>query len=92
MKQGEVLHTYTVVIYGDLTGDCIFDEMDIVILNLYISYSLAPSEDILNGTPRFIAGALNQDDVLDELDKSLQNNILAYFGKMNQVTGVYVVY
>lgn len=92
MKQGEVLDSYTIVIFGDLTGDAFFNEEDIVILNLYSAFALSPEEDILDGSPRFIACDLTHDDLLDERDKSVLNLYLAYIGEIDQTTGTFIAY
>lgn len=64
---GVVYDTYEILVYGDLTGDGIADESDIIIINLYVSWNLQNTEEFEQSIS-FLAADLTKDGVVDESD------------------------
>ena len=64
---GVVYDTYEILVYGDLTGDGIADESDIIIVNLYVSWNLQNTEEFEQSIS-FLAADLTKDGVVDESD------------------------
>ena len=83
VKDGEVLESYTAVIFGDLDGSGYCDESDWVILDMYISYLYDIPEDSVQ---YFVADATG-DGFIDESDIMYYDLILSYISDFDQVTG-----
>ena len=81
--RGEVLETYTVVVAGDVNGDCLVDATDYVWLDLAETYDVS-----LEGVSA-LAAELTGDGVVDVSDKIALDSYLIFAGEINQVAGTY---
>lgn len=87
-KNGEILKSYTVVFFADANGDCVVDESDIVLIDLYNSMILMPQEN----TPEFLAMDCTRDSVVDESDFFIVDMVICLLGEIDQVNGGIVLY
>jgi len=81
--RGEVLETYTVVVAGDVNGDCLVDATDYVWLDLAETYDVS-----LEGVSA-LAAELTGDGVVDVSDKIALDSYLIFAGEINQAAGTY---
>lgn len=81
--KGEVLETYTVVIAGDINGDCVVDATDYIWLDLAETYSVN-----LEGASA-LAAELTGDGSVDVSDKIALDSCLVFAGNIDQTTGTY---
>lgn len=88
VKSGEVIESYTIIIFGDATGDGIIDESDFVMIDLYNAMLYFPEED----SPEFLGMDCNRDGVVDESDIVLVDLTNAFMGEIDQVNGGIIFY
>lgn len=88
IKNGEVLRSYCVIFFADATGDCVVDESDIVLIDLYNSMVLMPDEN----TPEFLAMDCTRDGVVDEGDFFVVDMVICLLGEIDQVNGGIILY
>lgn len=88
VKNGEVIESYTIIIFGDATGDGIIDESDFVMIDLYNAMLYFPEED----SPEFLGMDCNRDGVVDESDIVLVDLTNAFMGEIDQVNGGIMFY
>lgn len=81
--RGEVLEAYTVVVAGDVNGDCLVDATDYVWLDLAETYDAS-----LEGVSA-LAAELTGDGVVDVSDKIALDSYLIFAGEINQAAGTY---
>lgn len=81
--RGETLETYTVIVAGDVNGDCLVDATDYVWLDLAEAYEVA-----LEGTAA-LAAELTGDNTIDVSDRIALDSYLIFAGDINQATGTY---
>lgn len=84
----EIVDSYTVIIFGDATGDGIIDESDFVMIDLYNAMLYFPDED----SPEFLGMDCNRDGVVDESDIVLVDLTNAFMGEIDQVNGGIIFY
>ena len=84
----EIVDSYTVIIFGDATGDGIIDESDFVMIDLYNAMLYFPEED----SPEFLGMDCNRDGVVDESDIVLVDLTNAFMGEIDQVNGGIIFY
>ena len=88
MQNGVLLDRYSVVYFGDATGDGVVDESDFVMIDLYNAMLYAPQET----SPEYIGMDCTRDGVVDESDLVLVDLVNAYMGEINQVDGGIIFY
>lgn len=84
--KGEVLETYTVVVAGDLNGDCLVDATD------YLWYDLAETYEVTFDGLSALAADLTGDGIINVNDKIALDSYLIFAGDINQATGTYEAY
>ena len=82
----EVIETYTVIIAGDLNGDCLVDSTD------YLWYDLAETYEVTFDGNVSLAADLTADGVIDVNDKIALDSYLVFAGRIDQATGTYSAY
>ena len=82
-SNGELVESFDVIIFGDLTGDGMVDESDFTIIDLYNSWSLEDFETFPE-TPYFFAGDVTGDESVDESDLSIVDMVIGWVGEINQ--------
>lgn len=88
IKDDDVVESYTVIVFGDATGDAVIDESDFVMIDLYNAMLNMPDED----SPEFKGMDCNRDGVIDESDIVLVDLANAFMGEINQVNGGIIFY
>lgn len=84
--RGEVLETYTVIVAGDVSGDCLVDATD------YVWYDLAETYDVSLEGAAAIAADITADGTVDVNDKIALDSYLVFAGEIDQATGTYAAY
>jgi len=64
IKEGEVVDTYTIIIFGDINGDGYVDAFDVPDVMAFVDYNSQYGE----GSPQELAADVNGDGYVDELD------------------------
>ena len=67
VKNGEVVDTFTIVIFGDITGDGYIDAFDLTVLNSVANYE----EEFEEGSAQGLSGDLNNDTFIDTYDTAV---------------------
>lgn len=88
IKDGGVVESYTVIIFGDTTGDAVIDESDFVMIDLFNAMLNMPEED----DPRFKGMDCNRDGAVDESDVVLADLVNAFLGEIDQVNGGIILF
>lgn len=88
VQNGVTVDSYSVVFFGDATGDGVVDESDFVMIDLYNAMLYDPAETSVE----FIAMDCNRDGVVDESDLVLVDLVNAYLGEIDQVNGGIIFY
>ena len=88
VKNGEIVESYIVIIFGDATGDAVIDESDFVMIDLYIAMLNMPEED----SPEFMGMDCNRDGIVDESDIVLVDLLNAFMGEIDQLNGGIILY
>ena len=88
VKNGEVMKSYTVVIFGDSNGDGIVDEIDLFLLDLYNSMLYMPEDN----SPEFSAMDCTRDGMVDEIDLFTVDMAVGFIGEIDQVNGGINIY
>ncbi len=81
--RGTVLETYTVIVAGDVNGDCLVDATD------YLWFDLAETYDVSLDGASALAADLTGDNAVDVSDKIALDSYLIFAGDINQATGTY---
>lgn len=82
----EVLETYRLVIFGDVTGDGLIDSMDAASMVNYENFLI--DWDPVTDAACLRAGDINGDGIVDAMDSTLVINFEYYLTDINQVTGL----
>lgn len=88
VQDGETVESYTVVFFGDATGDGVVDESDFLMIDLYNAMIVMPEDD----SPEFLGMDCNRDGAVDESDLSLVDLVVAFLGEIDQVNGGIIFY
>lgn len=88
VKNGEVMKSYTVVIFGDSNGDGNVDEIDLFLLDLYNSMLYMPEDN----SPEFSAMDCTRDGMVDEIDLFTVDMAVGFIGEIDQVNGGINIY
>ena len=80
---GELDQSFDIVVYGDLTGDCVIDESDFAVVDLYNAWCLEDMDEFIE-SPYFIAGDINCDEAVDESDIAVIDLVNAWIGEIDQ--------
>lgn len=80
---GEIDQSFDIVVYGDLTGDCVIDESDFAVVDLYNAWCLEDMDEFIE-SPYFIAGDINCDEAVDESDIAVIDLVNAWIGEIDQ--------
>ncbi|MBQ7580108.1 MAG: hypothetical protein IJU39_02240, partial [Clostridia bacterium] len=88
VKDGIVIESYTIVVFGDATGDSVVDESDFIMIDLYNAMLI----DVEDTDPLFLGMDCNRDGVVDESDIVLVDLVNAFMGEIDQINGGIVFY
>ena len=67
IQRGEVVETYYIVIFGDVTGDGVIDALDVAMLSGVANYEF----DFADGSLTSLAADLNKDGFIDTFDLTI---------------------
>ena len=81
-KTGAVINSYTVVVFGDLNGDGIYDGRDATIASMIIGGMLVPDDAVK------MAADCNHDGVIDENDLLLLNQAGLLVSNIDQIENI----
>lgn len=79
---GELIESYDIVIYGDVSGDGIIDEADTIVVDNYMNW--IDEETIQDGNCFFTACELSGDGIIDETDTVVIDNVINWFIELDQ--------
>ncbi len=86
MSDGEVVRSYTIIIYGDVDGDGNIDSTDASVLVNYENYVV--SWDSTTDAALYRASDLNGDGVVDSIDAGIATDVENYKLFIDQTTGL----
>ena len=81
----QTIHSYTLIIFGDVNGDGIIDSADASDLVDYENFVKA--EGFLSENLFRMAANLNGDDIIDSLDSSIMTDYENFLVDINPLTG-----
>lgn len=88
VQNGVTVESYSVVYFGDATGDGFIDESDFVVIDLVNAMLYEPDES----SAEFLGMDCNRDGVVDESDIVLVDLVNAFMGEIDQLNGGIVLY
>ena len=88
---GKLDNTYTILVFGDVTGDAVIDEGDIIVFNLYISWLIDDMESFEDSV-NFKAADLSGDGIIDESDLIIMYMVNAWICSIDQTDPTKLIY